>query len=70
MILRELVKDKGDKANSALVVLRPRSCTIWRAMSWTGGSRLRAERKIGFDSVSRRVEMLIRGVIRLQTERA
>jgi len=47
MILRELVKDRGDKTNSALFVLGPSSCTIWRAMSWTGGGRFRVERKRG-----------------------
>jgi len=47
MILRELVKDRGDKTNSAIFVLKPRSCTIWRAMYWTRGSRFRVERKSG-----------------------
>jgi len=47
MILRELVKDRGDKTNSALFVLKPRPCTIWRAMYWTRGSRFRDERKSG-----------------------
>jgi len=47
MILRELVKDRSDKTNSALFVLRPRSCTIWRAMSWTRGSRFKVERRRG-----------------------
>jgi len=32
MILREVVKGSVDKTNSALFVLRARSCRIWRAM--------------------------------------
>jgi len=44
MVLREVVKDMGDKTNSALFVLKPRSCIIWRAMSWTRGSRFKVER--------------------------
>jgi len=47
MILREVVKDRGDKTNSALFVLKPRSCTIWSAMSWTRGSRFKVERRRG-----------------------
>jgi len=32
MILREVVKSSIDKTNSALLVLRARSCRIWRVM--------------------------------------
>ncbi|XP_027911621.1 probable E3 ubiquitin-protein ligase ZFP1 [Vigna unguiculata] len=38
-----------DKTNSALLVLKARSCRIWRAMYWTRGLiRLQTERTSGF----------------------